>query len=248
MTRLRGQLREVEIQADSQMQSRQSVLEQGKDEFDPLEFDRYTRLQELTRLMAESLNDVVSIQQALGKNLAETDAALLAQTRTNREVQQELMRMRAVPFANLNERLYRVVRQSARELDKKAELDIQGAEVELDRSVLERIGAPLEHMLRNALAHGIEAPAARTAAGKDEAGRISVGAAPGSERDAADRLGRRRRHRRRAPVPARARQGRRRRPARRCRRPSACSSCSPRGSRPPRRLPSSPAVASAWTW
>ena len=192
VTRLRGQLREVEIQADSQMQSRQSVLEQRRDEFDPLEFDRYTRLQELTRLMAESLNDVVSIQQALAKNLAETDAALLAQTRTNREVQQELMRMRAVPFANLNERLYRVVRQSARELDKKAELDIQGAEVELDRSVLERIAAPLEHMLRNALAHGIEAPAARTAAGKDEAGRISVGLRQEAQRDAADRLGRRR--------------------------------------------------------
>jgi chemosensory pili system protein ChpA (sensor histidine kinase/response regulator) len=174
VARLRGQLREVEIQADSQMQSRQSVLEEGGGEFDPLEFDRYTRLQELTRLMAESLNDVVSIQQALGKNLGETDAALLAQTRTNREVQQELMRMRAVPFANLNERLYRVVRQTARELDKKAELDIQGAEVELDRSVLERIAAPLEHMLRNALAHGIEPGAARAAAGKDETGRVSV--------------------------------------------------------------------------
>jgi chemosensory pili system protein ChpA (sensor histidine kinase/response regulator) len=174
ISRLRGQLREVEIQADSQMQSRLSVLEERKGDYDPLEFDRYTRLQELTRLMAESLNDVVSIQQALGKNLAETDAALLAQTRTNREVQQELMRMRAVPFSNLNERLYRVVRQTARELDKKAELEVEGAEVELDRSVLERIAAPLEHMLRNALAHGVESPAARAAAGKAETGRIGV--------------------------------------------------------------------------
>src|SRR5688572_27940276 len=124
--------------------------------------------------MAESLNDVVSIQQALGKNLAETDAALLAQTRTNREVQQELMRLRAVPFATLNERLYRVVRQTARELGKQAELEIEGADVEVDRSVLERIAAPLEHMLRNALTHGVEAPEPRAAAGKPENGRIAV--------------------------------------------------------------------------
>ena len=172
--RLRGQLREVEIQADSQMQSRLSVLEERSGDYDPLEFDRYTRLQELTRLMAESLNDVVAIQQGLARNLGETDAALLQQGRTNREVQQELMRMRAVPFSNLNERLYRIVRQTARDLEKKAELQIAGAEVEIDRSVLERIGAPLEHMLRNALAHGLEAPAARLAAGKPEAGRIAL--------------------------------------------------------------------------
>jgi chemosensory pili system protein ChpA (sensor histidine kinase/response regulator) len=170
--RMRGQLREVEIQADSQMQSRLSDVEERKGDYDPLEFDRYTRLQELTRLMVESLSDIASIQAALGKNMAETDAALLAQTRTTREVQQELMRMRAVPFANLNERLYRVVRQTAREIEKKAELEIQGAEVELDRSVLERISAPLEHMLRNSLAHGIETPAARIAAGKPETGRV----------------------------------------------------------------------------
>jgi chemosensory pili system protein ChpA (sensor histidine kinase/response regulator) len=174
IARLRAQLREVEIQADSQMQSRLSVLEERRGDFDPLEFDRYTRLQELTRLMAESLSDVVAIQQGLSRNVGETDAALLQQARTSREVQQELMRMRAVPFSNLNERLYRIVRQTARELDKKAELSIEGAEVELDRSVLERIGAPLEHMLRNALAHGLESPPERLAAGKPEAGRIAL--------------------------------------------------------------------------
>jgi chemosensory pili system protein ChpA (sensor histidine kinase/response regulator) len=172
--RLRGQLREVEVQADSQMQSRKSEIEERKTEFDPLEFDRYTRLQELTRMMAESLHDVTAIQQTLLKNLGDSEAALAQQARTSRDVQQELMRMRAVPFSNLNERLYRVVRQTAREVDKKAELEIEGSQVELDRSVLEKIGAPLEHMLRNALAHGLEAPAARLAAGKPETGRITI--------------------------------------------------------------------------
>jgi chemosensory pili system protein ChpA (sensor histidine kinase/response regulator) len=158
VTRLRGQLREIEVQADSQMQSRLSVMDEKKGDFDPLEFDRYTRLQELTRLMAESLSDVVAIQQGLQKNMGDTDAALQHQARISRDVQQELMRVRAVPFANVNERLYRITRQTARELGKKADLEISGSEVELDRSVLDRIGAPLEHMLRNALVHGIEIP------------------------------------------------------------------------------------------
>jgi chemosensory pili system protein ChpA (sensor histidine kinase/response regulator) len=174
VARLRGQLREVEVQADSQMQSRLSVMDENRGDFDPLEFDRYTRLQELTRLMAESLNDINAIQQGVQKNIGDTDAALQHQARISREVQQELMRVRAVPFANLNERLYRIVRQVARELGKKAELEIAGAEVELDRGVLERISAPLEHMLRNALVHGIEDPAARAAAGKAESGRIAI--------------------------------------------------------------------------
>ena len=172
--RLRTQLREVEIQADSQMQSRRAVLEDREGEFDPLEFDRYTRLQELTRMMAEGLSDATSIQQALVKSLGETDAALLQQARISRELQQNLMRMRAMQFASLSERLHRVVRQTARDLEKKADLTIEGGQVELDRGVLERIAAPLEHMLRNALAHGIEDPAARVAAGKPESGRIAI--------------------------------------------------------------------------
>ena len=174
ISRLRGQLREVEIQADSQMQSRLSVLEERDRDFDPLEFDRYTRLQELTRLMAESLHDATSIQQSLLKGLGETDAALSHQSRISRDVQQALMRMRAVPFSILDERLYRIVRQTTRELEKAAELEIQGSQVELDRGVLERIGAPLEHLLRNALAHGLESPAERAAAGKPQSGRIAV--------------------------------------------------------------------------
>jgi chemosensory pili system protein ChpA (sensor histidine kinase/response regulator) len=174
VARLRNQLREVEIQADSQMQSRRAALDDKESDFDPLEFDRYTRLQELTRMMAEGLSDAASIQQALLKSLGDTDAALLQQGRISRELQQDLMRMRAVPFASVSERLHRIVRQTARDLGKKAELAIEGGQVELDRGVLERIAAPLEHMLRNAIVHGIEAPAERAAAGKPESGRIQV--------------------------------------------------------------------------
>ena len=173
--RLRRQLREIEIQAELQMQSRTAALSEEKhDGFDPLEFDRFTRFQELTRMMAESVNDVATVQQHLLKNLDDANAAIVAQARLNREVQQELMSMRMMPFSSLADRLYRVVRQTSKDLDKRANLEIRGGQVELDRSVLDKIAAPLEHMLRNAVAHGLEDGAGRLAHGKPEIGEIAV--------------------------------------------------------------------------
>ena len=173
--RLRRQLREIEIQAELQMQSRSATVSDEKHSgFDPLEFDRFTRFQELTRMMAESVNDVATVQQHLLKSLDDTNAAIIAQARMNRQVQQELMAMRMMPFSSLADRLYRVVRQTSRELDKRANLEIKGGQVELDRSVLDKIAAPLEHLLRNAVVHGIETRAERTSYGKPEIGEISL--------------------------------------------------------------------------
>ncbi|MFO1316233.1 MAG: Hpt domain-containing protein [Burkholderiales bacterium] len=171
--RLRTQMREIEIQAESQIQSQMQLQEQHGD-FDPLEFDRYTRFQELTRSLAEGINDVSTVQQSLLKNLDDADAALLAQARLSRDVQQRLFSIRTVPFGSLSERLYRILRATARELDKRANLEIHGSQVELDRSVLEKLVGPLEHMLRNALDHGIESREARRNAGKSETGEIAL--------------------------------------------------------------------------
>jgi chemosensory pili system protein ChpA (sensor histidine kinase/response regulator) len=176
--RLRGQVREIEIQAETQMQAQMSQLrakaEQDGTQFDPLELDRFTRFQELTRMMAESVNDVSTVQHSLLKNLDSTNASLAAQARLNRELSQRLMSVRMVPFETLAERLHRVVRQAAKDCGKRANLDIRGGQTGVDRSVLERIGAPLEHLLRNSVAHGIESPAGRDAAGKDALGQITV--------------------------------------------------------------------------
>ncbi len=174
INRLRGQLREIEIQAESQMQSQLSHAKESNADFDPLEFDRFTRLQEVTRMMAESVNDVASVQHNLLKNLDETEAALLAQSRMTKELQQELLRTRMVPLASISERLYRVVRQTSKELGKRANLDIIGEQVELDRSVLEKMTAPFEHLLRNALDHGLENSETRLAADKQETGNIEL--------------------------------------------------------------------------
>ncbi len=171
--RMRSQVREIEIQADSQIQSRMTQMQEQHD-FDPLEFDRFTRFQELTRSLAEGVNDVSTVQQSLLRNLDDADAALLAQARLSREVQQKLFAIRTVPFGSLSERLYRIIRSVAKELDKRANLEIVGSKTELDRSVLEKLVGPLEHLLRNALDHGVESREARRAAGKPEQGEITL--------------------------------------------------------------------------
>jgi chemosensory pili system protein ChpA (sensor histidine kinase/response regulator) len=174
VARLRAQLREIEIAAESQMQSRLELAKEAQRNFDPLEFDRFTRFQEVTRLMAESVSDVSTVHTNLVNTVDETEKALLAQARLNRDLQQDLMRVRMVPFGSLQERLYRITRQTAKEVGKRANLEIKGTQVELDRSVLERITGPFEHLLRNAVTHGIETPDKRRAAGKPEIGEIRL--------------------------------------------------------------------------
>jgi chemosensory pili system protein ChpA (sensor histidine kinase/response regulator) len=174
--RLRHQLREIEIQAELQMQARVREAEGAAREFDPLEFDRFTRFQELTRFMAESVSDLGTVHHGIARAVDDADAALSAQARMTRELQQDLMRVRMVPIGSLAERLHRLARQVAKELGKRASLDLRGAQVELDRSVLERLSAPLEHLVRNAVTHGIEPAAARLAAGKPEIGEIRLDA------------------------------------------------------------------------
>jgi chemosensory pili system protein ChpA (sensor histidine kinase/response regulator) len=172
--RLRTQLREVELQADAQIQARSDQVAKQSSTFDPLEFDRYSRLQELTRLLAESVEDVALVQSNMVKGLQLADNDLVAQSRLTRELQQQLMRVRLVPFSNVSERLYRVARQAAKELQKRAHLDILGGETEIDRSLLEQMAGPFEHLVRNAIVHGLESPADRLARGKSETGELRI--------------------------------------------------------------------------
>lgn len=175
--RLRSQLREIELQAEFQMQSQmqsQQASGQEREKFDPLEFDRFTRFQELTRMMAESVNDVKTLQQHLQKSLDTAETDLASQRRMTRDLQQDLMRVRMVPFSSIAERLYRVARRTAKELDKRVNLDIRGGSVEIDRGVLDRMAGPFEHLLRNHIVHGIESRATRRSVGKDEIGELLV--------------------------------------------------------------------------
>lgn len=171
---LRKLVREIEMHAEGQMQARAAVAGDSAEKFDPLEFDRFTRFQELTRFMSESVHDVQTVQQTLLKNLDETSAAMSAQAKLNSVLQQSLMSIRMLPFSSISQRLYRIVRQTGKELGKKVNLELYGTETELDRGVLEKMTAPFEHLLRNAIVHGLESPEQRDLKGKQPIGNISL--------------------------------------------------------------------------
>ena len=176
LDRLRQQLRDIELQAETQISSRMEAAKAASQGFDPLEMDRFTRFQELTRMMAESVSDVATVQRGLQRTLQSSEDELAMQARLTRELQDDLLRTRMVEFESLADRLYRVVRQAAKDTGKTVRLDLLGGAIEIDRGVLERMVGPFEHLLRNSVAHGIEAPEARRGVGKDPSGLISVSA------------------------------------------------------------------------
>ncbi|MEB0079288.1 Hpt domain-containing protein [Pseudomonas sp. CCI3.2] len=174
--RMRDQLRRLDIETQGRILSREQVQAErlGYEEFDPLEMDRHSQLQQLSRALFESASDLLDLKETLHTRNQDAQRLLSQQARVNTELQEGLMRTRMVPFERLLPRLRRIVRQVAGELDKQVNFDVGSAEGEMDRSVLERMVAPLEHMLRNAVDHGLESAEERLAAGKPEEGTISL--------------------------------------------------------------------------
>ncbi|MFD2231933.1 Hpt domain-containing protein [Alkalimarinus sediminis] len=174
--RLREQLRRMDMETEAQVLFRTEKEGVGPDyaDFDPLEMDRYSSIQQLSRALTESTFDLLDLRETLADKARDAETLLLQQSRIHTELQEGLMKTRMIPFSSMVPRLRRIVRQISGELGKKAEFDVQNAEGEMDRTVLERMVAPLEHMLRNALDHGIESIEKRKAAGKPEAGTISL--------------------------------------------------------------------------
>lgn len=174
VVRLRRHVRDVELQVEAETPARYDLLPSGKPDFDPLEFDRYTKAQELTRMMAESVDDVETVERGLRRLIESGEDELATQARQSRELQHDLVRTRMVEFDSVAERLHRVVRQAAAESGKQARLEIAGGAIELDRAVLDRMVPSFEHLLRNSVVHGIEAPALRSERGKDPTGLITI--------------------------------------------------------------------------
>jgi len=175
VTRLKEQLRKLEIETEAQILHRhEDESSSHRSDFDPLELDRYSSIQQFSRALAETANDVQSIQGLLDTLAQDTQNLLQQQARTITELQNGLMRTRMVPFQRHVQRLARIVRQAASDTGKRAELIVEGAAGELDRQVLERMLPPFEHMLRNSVVHGIEKPEDRVARGKPDTGRIKL--------------------------------------------------------------------------
>jgi two-component system chemotaxis sensor kinase CheA len=131
------------------------------------------------RLMALA-GELVLVRNQAVRAIAPGDAALgaLAQRldAVTSDLQDAAMRMRMQPVGNLFGKFPRMVRDLARQLGKRIELDVSGTEVELDKTILEALSDPLTHLIRNACDHGIEAPEPRRRAGKPEEGRIALSA------------------------------------------------------------------------
>lgn len=173
--RFRGQLRTFEIETEAQIQTRkEETLSAAHEHFDPLEFDRFTQMQQISRSMLESMNDIDSLRSILSSLNRESETLLVQQSRVNTELQEGLMSTRLVPFEKQVNRLKRIVRQTSNEIGKQVAIEFEGTELELDRAVVERMMPPIEHMLRNAIAHGIETPEQRQASGKNEQGNIHL--------------------------------------------------------------------------
>ncbi len=174
-TRLREQLRKLDIETEAQIVARyQREGDTGDETFDPLELDRFTTQQQLSRSLAESAADLVSLQGSLDDLTRQYETLLLQQSRVSSDLQEGLMRTRMVPFDALVPRLRRVLRQSGSDTGKQVNLKVDGAAGEMDRNVLDRMTAPLEHMLRNAVAHGLETPADRRKARKPDEGTVRI--------------------------------------------------------------------------
>ncbi|GAC1374479.1 MAG: hypothetical protein NVS3B3_11410 [Aquirhabdus sp.] len=177
--RISEQLRRMDIELEAQIIARHhdevSHHEGGQyQDFDPLEMDQYSSINQLSKSLAESVSDLLDFKNTLVEKARDSESLLLQQSRIQSELQEGLMSSRLVPFSRLVPRLQRVVRQTSTELGKPVELNILNAEGELDRSVLERMVAPLEHMLRNAVDHGMEPPADRALHKKSEKGSITL--------------------------------------------------------------------------
>ncbi len=172
--RLRDKIRHLDIETEAQILFRyQEVSNQGE-EFDPLEFDRFSLVQQLSRGMMEGTSDLSSIQDQFEKQVEDAEVLLLQQANINTELQEIMIGTRLLPFSSVSNRIKRLVRQISRETGKVIDFDVIGDNVEMDRTVLDKITAPLEHMIRNAIDHGIEDLSKRRSLGKPDKGRISL--------------------------------------------------------------------------
>ena len=172
--RLRGQLRDLELETEAQILSRHEREGETLADFDPLEMDRYSTIQQLSRALSETVEDLSNLGQSLSDLSRDTDTLLLQQARVTTDLQDSLLRTRMVKFSSRVPRLERVVRQTSHSVGKQANLDVVGGEEDMDRAILERMMGPLEHLLRNSVSHGIEDANTRLANRKPPQGLITL--------------------------------------------------------------------------
>jgi chemosensory pili system protein ChpA (sensor histidine kinase/response regulator) len=143
-------------------------------EFSELEMDRYDDFNLLSRSLTEISADVTEVLGQLETFMGRVDTDIDEFTKLAHNLQDEITAARMVPIGNLYTRLSRTVRDASKSTGKPVDLALEGAETELDNNLIQYISDPLIHLVRNAVAHGIEPMEARRHAGKPEKGHITV--------------------------------------------------------------------------
>jgi chemosensory pili system protein ChpA (sensor histidine kinase/response regulator) len=143
-------------------------------EFSDLEMDRYDDFNILSRSLTEISADITEVLTQLEGFMGRVDSDIDEFTKLAHHLQDEITAARMVPIGNLYTRLSRTVRDASKAAGKPVELLLEGAETELDNNIIQHISDPLIHLVRNAVAHGLENPGERHKAGKSEKGRVEV--------------------------------------------------------------------------
>ncbi|WML86439.1 hybrid sensor histidine kinase/response regulator [Thiothrix subterranea] len=144
------------------------------DGFDQLELEAYNDLQSTSNLLTESIADNRELTRNLQQQIRQISEQVYQQQRLQRQLSETILRTRLIPVQSIVTRLERTVRETCRRTDKQANISIIGQNLQVDTDILQGLNAPLLHMLRNAIDHGIETPEARQAAGKSPEGQIEL--------------------------------------------------------------------------
>jgi len=142
--------------------------------FDPLEFEAYNELHSITHGFIESIADNRDLTQTIYEELDDLESIVIEQERLNKDFQTNLMTTRMVPVKNLITKLKRNIRQTSRTTGKEVELEVIGTDILIDSDILNNLADPLQHILRNAIDHGVEIPEQRQKSGKSATGLIKL--------------------------------------------------------------------------
>ncbi len=172
---IQEQMRYLQVKADTNLRMYQTVInEKSYEEFDILEFDRYSFLQQSTRLLVDKLNVLEQLNSSVVLSTRSLEGLLVEQGRAARSLEEGITHARMISLESLVPRLKRIIRQVSHELGKEIRFECLKAQGEVDRKILERLIPGLEHMVRNAIDHGIEAPEVREQSGKPPYGVITL--------------------------------------------------------------------------
>ena len=145
-----------------------------RDEFDPLEFDQYSESYLLSQKLSEAESDAQIVVGEFNKLKLAFDGLLRRQQQLNRETQNSLMQVRLVPLSAISNQWERTVRTVSKKLNRPVELELIGKDIELDKTVLDAVADPIQHLIRNAIDHGVEETKHRIESGKSATAKLQL--------------------------------------------------------------------------